>query len=95
MAVSIQSTTTESIWPSLPLVAWQDTYATLHRWTQIVGKIRLALAPNLNHWWQSTFLVVVRQSIQGESQIWPIGSHGKPTRTKSVVVVFGQGVGQL
>jgi hypothetical protein len=60
MAVSIQSTTTESIWPSLPLVAWQDTYATLHRWTQIVGKIRLALAPNLNHWWQSTFYVTSR-----------------------------------
>jgi Family of unknown function (DUF5996) len=60
MAVSIQSTTTESIWPSLPLVAWQNTYATLHRWTQIVGKIRLALAPNLNHWWQSTFYVTSR-----------------------------------
>jgi Family of unknown function (DUF5996) len=60
MAVSIQSTTTESIWPSLPLAAWQDTYATLHRWTQIVGKIRLALAPNLNHWWQSTLYVTSR-----------------------------------
>jgi hypothetical protein len=60
MAVSIQSTTTESIWPSLPLAAWQDTYATLHRWTQIVGKIRLALAPNFNHWWQSTLYVTSR-----------------------------------
>jgi hypothetical protein len=54
MTASIQGTSSDSIWPSLPLAAWQDTYATLHLWTQIVGKIRLALAPNLNHWWQST-----------------------------------------
>jgi hypothetical protein len=39
-------------WPGLPLGEWQDTYATLHMWTQIVGKIRLALAPMINHWWQ-------------------------------------------
>ncbi|HTQ62779.1 MAG TPA: DUF5996 family protein [Candidatus Solibacter sp.] len=38
-------------WPELPLDAWQDTYATLHMWTQIVGKVRLALSPNINHWW--------------------------------------------
>lgn len=60
MAVSIQGTSTNSIWPSLSLAAWQDTYSTLHRWTQIVGKIRLALAPNLNHWWQSTLYVTPR-----------------------------------
>ena len=39
-------------WPDLPLDAWQDTCATLHMWTQIVGKIRLALSPRINHWWQ-------------------------------------------
>ncbi|MGI9180971.1 MAG: DUF5996 family protein [Longimicrobiaceae bacterium] len=39
-------------WPSLPLEAWDDTRATLHLWTQIVGKVRLAQAPMLNHWWQ-------------------------------------------
>ena len=39
-------------WPELPLDAWQDTYDTLHRWTQIVGKIRMALTPMRNHWWQ-------------------------------------------
>jgi hypothetical protein len=39
-------------WPSLPLDAWQDTYATLHMWTQIVGKVRLALTPLINHWWE-------------------------------------------
>jgi hypothetical protein len=39
------------LWPELPLEAWQDTYATLHMWMQIVGKVRLALSPNINHWW--------------------------------------------
>jgi hypothetical protein len=48
------------IWPDLPLEAWQDTYMTLHRWTQIVGKIRLALAPMLNHWWQVPLYVTAR-----------------------------------
>jgi hypothetical protein len=39
-------------WPPLPLEAWKDTRDTLHMWTQIIGKIRLKLAPRLNHWWQ-------------------------------------------
>jgi hypothetical protein len=39
-------------WPALPLLAWQDTRDTLHMWTQIVGKIRLALEPVVNHWWE-------------------------------------------
>lgn len=38
-------------WPSLPLDARKDTYATLHMWTQMVGKVRLALTPLVNHWW--------------------------------------------
>jgi hypothetical protein len=57
---AFQGTPTDNIWPSLPLAAWQDTYATLHMWTQIVGKIRLALVPNLNHWWHSTLYVTPR-----------------------------------
>jgi Family of unknown function (DUF5996) len=44
-------------WPALPLAAWADTYATLHMWTQIVGKVRLALSPNINHWWGVTLYV--------------------------------------
>ena len=36
---------------------WKDTYDTLHRWTQIIGKIRLALTPKLNHWWNSTLYI--------------------------------------
>src|SRR4051812_21748886 len=38
-------------WPSLPLDEWQDTCATLHLWTQVIGKIRLAQTPWLNHSW--------------------------------------------
>ena len=58
MTTEIQPPTSE--WPALPLADWQDTYATLHRWTQIVGKTRLALAPMQNHWWQVTLYVTAR-----------------------------------
>jgi hypothetical protein len=47
-------------WPSLSLDAWQDTYATLHRWTQVVGKIRLAQTPWVNHSWHVTLYVTAR-----------------------------------
>ena len=47
-------------WPALPHAAWSDTQATLHMWTQIVGKTRLALAPMENHWWQVTLYVSPR-----------------------------------
>jgi hypothetical protein len=47
-------------WPPLPLADWRDTYATLHMWTQVVGKTRLALAPMENHWWQCTLYVSER-----------------------------------
>jgi len=47
-------------WPPLPLNEWQDTYRTLHMWTQIVGKIRMVLSPPLNHWWHVTLYVNVR-----------------------------------
>jgi len=45
------------VWPSLPLDAWRDTYATLHLWLQIVGKVRLAQSPWVNHSWHATFYV--------------------------------------
>jgi hypothetical protein len=41
----------ENLWPSLPLSEWQNSYATLHMWTQVIGKIRLGLTPLMNHWW--------------------------------------------
>ncbi|HWN76053.1 MAG TPA: DUF5996 family protein [Candidatus Udaeobacter sp.] len=47
-------------WPALPLAKWKDTYATLHMWTQIVGKVRLALCPNVNHWWGTALYVTAR-----------------------------------
>ena len=47
-------------WPALPLAEWKDTYATLHMWMQIVGKIRLALCPSTNHWWSTAFYVTAR-----------------------------------
>ncbi len=47
-------------WPELPTAAWRETYATLHLWTQIVGKIRLIKAPWLNHSWQVTLYVTPR-----------------------------------
>jgi hypothetical protein len=47
-------------WPDLPLAAWRDTCATLHRWTQVVGKVRLARAPMVNHWWQVPLYVTAR-----------------------------------
>src|SRR6202162_3021275 len=48
------------LWPELPLDAWKDTYATLHMWTQIVGKMRLALSPPANHWWEVPLYVSAR-----------------------------------
>jgi hypothetical protein len=47
-------------WPSLPLESWDDTRATLHMWTQIVGKVRLALTPLVNHWWNVPLYVTAR-----------------------------------
>ena len=47
-------------WPDLPLNAWQDTYATLHMWTQIVGHVRMALTPLVNHWWNVALYVTAR-----------------------------------
>jgi hypothetical protein len=47
-------------WPVLPLADWRATYATLHMWSQIVGKTRLALAPMENHWWQAALYLTAR-----------------------------------
>ena len=47
-------------WPSLSAATWEPTRATLHMWTQIVGKIRMAQAPHINHWWQVPLYVTSR-----------------------------------
>jgi hypothetical protein len=48
------------VWPALPLESWRDTYATLHMWTQIVGKIALARTPHMNHFWNVALQVTPR-----------------------------------
>jgi len=55
-----QRSLTADVWPSLRVDDWTDTRDTLHMWIQIVGKIRLAHAPLLNHWWQVTLYVSPR-----------------------------------
>ncbi|TDE19467.1 DUF5996 family protein, partial [Actinomadura sp. 6K520] len=52
--------TEQKAWPRLRVADWTDTRDTLHMWTQIVGKIRLAHAPLLNHWWQVTLYISPR-----------------------------------
>ena len=61
----------DAIWPDLSYSAWSETLATLHLWTQIVGKIRLTLTPWLNHSWQTPLYVTARGL--GTSPI-PIGT---------------------
>jgi len=60
-------------WPRLPLADWEDSCATLHLWTQVVGKIRLAHAPLVNHWWQVVLYVTSRGLT---TSIIPYGSRG-------------------
>ena len=50
----------EQNWPALPLEEWESTYQTLHMWTQIVGKIRLGLAPLENHFWNAALYLNTR-----------------------------------
>ena len=50
----------EHKWPALPFDQWKDTCATLHMWTQIIGKVRLALTPLVNHWWNVPLYVNAR-----------------------------------
>lgn len=50
----------QAAWPILPLGEWNDTKDTLHRWVQMIGKTRLALAPPLNHWWNVTLYLTAR-----------------------------------
>jgi hypothetical protein len=47
-------------WPELTLSAWEDTRDTVHMWSQVVGKVRMALEPPLNHWWHVTLYVSAR-----------------------------------
>jgi hypothetical protein len=53
-------TSNQELLPALPFDTWKDTLATLHMWTQIVGKVRLKLCPLVNHWWNVPFYVTSR-----------------------------------
>jgi hypothetical protein len=66
-------------WPPLPLEEWEATKATLHRWVQIVGKVRLGLAHPRNHWWHVTLYPGTRGLTTG-----PLPSHGN----RSVELLF-------
>jgi len=48
------------VWPELPYEAWKETYATLHMWTQVVGKVALAQAPPVNHSWAIALQITAR-----------------------------------
>jgi Family of unknown function (DUF5996) len=50
----------DDVWPALPYGEWQQTLATVHMWTQIVGKVKLELSPFLNEWWNVAFAVTAR-----------------------------------
>jgi uncharacterized protein DUF5996 len=52
--------TVEAPWPELPWRDWQPTISTVHMWVQIVGKVRMALAAPLNHWWHVALYVTAR-----------------------------------
>jgi Family of unknown function (DUF5996) len=56
----LSSAAAGGLWPALPLKEWEDTYHTLHMWTQIAGKVRLGLAPLQNHWWNGALYVDTR-----------------------------------
>ncbi len=58
--VAITERDRDQLWPALPFAAWKETCATLHLWTQVVGKVRLALTPWLNHSWHVTLYVTAR-----------------------------------
>lgn len=58
--MSTKTASSAQAWPQLPLEAWNETYATLHLWTQIVGKVRMVQSPWVNHCWHVTLYVTTR-----------------------------------
>lgn len=60
-------------WPALPLAQWEQTRDTVHLWTQVVGKVRMALAPATNHWWHVPLYV---NAVGLTTSLMPVGSDG-------------------
>jgi len=67
-------------WPPLPYGPWEPTKETLHRYTQMVGKVRMALTPPRNHWWHVTLYVTARGLSTGGLRLGrsPGGGTGAP-----------------
>ena len=61
-------------WPALPVADWQDTRDTLHLWLQIIGKVRMANTPLINHWWNVPLYVSARGLTT--SLMWHPGGEG-------------------
>ncbi len=66
-------------WPALPYPEWQPTQETLHRWLQIVGKVKLALSPFVNEWWNVALTVTARGLTTG-----PSPTAAAPSRSASI-----------
>ena len=64
-------------WPALAVADWADTRDTLQLWTQMVGKLRMALTPKLNHWWNVALYVDARGL---STSLMPCGAHGLEVR---------------
>jgi hypothetical protein len=62
----------DEAWPALPLAEWNATRDTLHMWMQMVGKLRLALSPSVNHWWQVP-LYVSSRGLTTSAVPYPLG----------------------
>ena len=60
-------------WPPMPVESWRDTLQTVHLWSQIVGKTRLALAPRQNHWWNVPLYV---NAVGLTTSLMPLGVRG-------------------
>ena len=73
-----QDQTKLSQWPDLPLAAWSEACDTLQLWTQIVGKVRIALTPLVNHWWNATLHVTARG----------LAAPAMPDRGRTLDIVF-------
>jgi hypothetical protein len=70
--------------PALPLASWKDTLATVHMWTQVVGKVRLKLCPLVNHWWNVPFYLTARGMT---TSAMPYSREGKTRTTSGTIEV--------
>ena len=75
MSMSLNSTSPD--WPPLPFAEWENTRDTVHMWTQIVGKTRMAREPRVNHWWNVTLypFAQVQQFNPYWIQAWQWSTH--------------------